>query len=54
MRNKRLYNRYKVLSHKKTNNGKTYISFDAILDMLKEEYFIERDYIARIISNHKT
>ncbi len=56
-RNQKLYSRYQELYSKKLNSKRLY-TYDAILAMLANEFFLQEEYISKLIltmkSNHKS
>jgi len=55
-RNQKLFNRYQELYSKKIKDKRLY-TYDAILGMLADEFFLQEDYISKLIlemkANHK-
>lgn len=56
-RNQLIFNRYKELASKSINDKRLY-TYDAILAMISEEFWLSSDYISKLIltmkSNHKS
>lgn len=55
-RNKKLFIRFQELYSKTINNKRLY-TYDAILGMLADEFYLQEDYISKLIlemkANHK-
>jgi len=52
-RNQKLFSRYQELYSKKVNDKRLY-TYDAILGMLAEEFYLQEEYISKLILEMKT
>lgn len=51
-RNQKLFTRYQELYSKKINDKRLY-TYDAILGMLADEFYLQEDYISKLILEMK-